>query len=754
MKRGVNTMDKNKKTLSFRNLNHVTDIKVDELKNGFQKGAILSGCFIYLEALFHIILFHKIDLGLVNGILLSAVFGIFVTILTGLFHPVANKIIGCVIVGVVSFYYITQTVYYHVFQRFLNLFSIGAVGTDVLEFKREILTAIKDCAFYILLLLVPFIFLCAFHKVRFEKERWYMKLYIAASGISLYLVFLLGIRVQGKGIYAPFNLYYGEWVQELGTEKLGLLETVAKDIKGLIGGNNQLELEAVTYEDIGFDTAHTDTTGTNRNSTTNEESMDPIEQVTPTIELATTKQSEVTSMPKPLVEQPTESASPDNSMVNRDTYEEEKPKEIDRSPNVLNLSFESLIEGEKNKTVKALHEYFSKQQPTNKNEYTGMFKGYNLIMLTAEGFSPYAVDEELTPTLYKLTHEGFVFENFYTPLWWCSTSDGEYVACTSRIPKGGVTSMYVSGSNDMPFCLGNQFSKLGYQCNAYHDHTYTYYHRDVSHPNMGYEYKARGNGLELKETWPESDLEMMEKTIPEYVGKEPFHTYYMTVSGHMNYTFMGNYMSYKHRDEVKELPYSEEARAYKACNLELDQALQYLIEQLEKEGVADRTVIALSADHYPYGLEKDIIDEMAGHEVEENFELYENYFILWNPQIKEPIVITKPCSSLDILPTLSNLFGLNYDSRLLMGRDILSDSEPLVMFSNRSFITDKVMYNSKTKEVMNLTEEELPEGYVDNMIKIVKNKFAISVSMLEEDYYRKLETQLTEQLSDYSTKKE
>lgn len=747
-------MDKNKKTLSFRNLNHVTDIKVDELKNGFQKGAILSGCFIYLEALFHIILFHKIDLGLVNGILLSAVFGIFVTILTGLFHPVANKIIGCVIVGVVSFYYITQTVYYHVFQRFLNLFSIGAVGTDVLEFKREILTAIKDCAFYILLLLVPFIFLCAFHKVRFEKERWYMKLYIAASGISLYLVFLLGIRVQGKGIYAPFNLYYGEWVQELGTEKLGLLETVAKDIKGLIGGNNQLELEAVTYEDIGFDTAHTDTTGTNRNSTTNEESMDPIEQVTPTIELATTKQSEVTSMPKPLVEQPTESASPDNSMVNRDTYEEEKPKEIDRSPNVLNLSFESLIEGEKNKTVKALHEYFSKQQPTNKNEYTGMFKGYNLIMLTAEGFSPYAVDEELTPTLYKLTHEGFVFENFYTPLWWCSTSDGEYVACTSRIPKGGVTSMYVSGSNDMPFCLGNQFSKLGYQCNAYHDHTYTYYHRDVSHPNMGYEYKARGNGLELKETWPESDLEMMEKTIPEYVGKEPFHTYYMTVSGHMNYTFMGNYMSYKHRDEVKELPYSEEARAYKACNLELDQALQYLIEQLEKEGVADRTVIALSADHYPYGLEKDIIDEMAGHEVEENFELYENYFILWNPQIKEPIVITKPCSSLDILPTLSNLFGLNYDSRLLMGRDILSDSEPLVMFSNRSFITDKVMYNSKTKEVMNLTEEELPEGYVDNMIKIVKNKFAISVSMLEEDYYRKLEPQLTEQLSDYSTKKE
>ena len=178
----------------------------------------------------------------------------------------------------------------------------------------------------------------------------------------------------------------------------------------------------------------------------------------------------------------------------------------------------------------------------------------------------------------------------------------------------------------MPFGFGWIFKKLGYSARAYHNHTYTYYHRDETHPNMGYDYKgAKGGGLDVKMTWPESDLEMMEKTIPEYIGDEKFHTYYMTVSGHMDYNFTGNSMSVKNRDYVKDLNLSEEAQAYLACQKELDLALEYLLAQLEKAGVAEKTVIVLSGDHYPYGLEKDKIDELAGHTVEENFELYKSH---------------------------------------------------------------------------------------------------------------------------------
>ena len=104
--------------------------------------------------------------------------------------------------------------------------------------------------------------------------------------------------------------------------------------------------------------------------------------------------------------------------------------------------------------------------------------------------------------------------------------------------------------------------------------------------------------------------------------------------------------------------------------------------------------------------------------------------------MEEPVIIDKVSSSMDIMPTISNLFGLEYDSRLFPGRDILSDSDPLVILSNQSFITDKVMYNSVTKEVTNLTNEEVSREYIEEMVQIVKNKFLISENILDLDYYR------------------
>ena len=402
--------------------------------------------------------------------------------------------------------------------------------------------------------------------------------------------------------------------------------------------------------------------------------------------------------------------------------------------NTMNINFAKLIAEEKNETVNNMHLYFENTEPTVKNEYTGKYKGYNLILITAEAFSPYAVDENLTPTLHKMVYGGYYFSDFYTPVWGVSTSDGEYVACTGLIPKSGVWSFYKSGDISMPFVMGNQLKKLGYKTLAYHNHTFDYYKRNISHPNMGYVYKGVGNGLIVEKKWPESDLEMMEVTMPEYIDDAPFHAYYMTVSGHLRYNFLGNAMSSKNRKYVKDLPYSEPCKAYIACQIELDRAMEYLLRKLEEEGLANKTLIALSADHYPYGLENNEIDELAGHTLERNFELYKNHFILYTKGMV-PKVIKKPCSSLDIIPTISNLLGLEYDSRLLMGKDILSDSEPLVIFGNRSFITDKGRYNSENKTFIPNKGINVDENYVKDLIKIINSKFYYSAKILDTDYY-------------------
>lgn len=413
------------------------------------------------------------------------------------------------------------------------------------------------------------------------------------------------------------------------------------------------------------------------------------------------------------------------------------PEETKVEYNIMNIDFSKLIDEEANENIKDMHKYFSGVKPTPKNEYTGRYKGYNLILITAEGFSPYAVREDVTPTLYKMVHGGFNFTNFYTPLWGVSTSDGEYVACTSLIPKSGIWSFEKSGSIYIPLVMGNQLKKLGYKTTAYHNHTYSFYKRHISHPNMGYEYKALGKGLSVKKTWPESDLEMMEKTVPEYIGSSPFHTYYMTVSGHLRYSFEGNSMSLKNKKSVENLPYSEASKAYIACQIELDRALEHLMKKLEEAGIAEKTLIAISPDHYPYGLEKPQIDELAGHSVEKNFELYKSTFILYSKGMT-PTTIDKPCSSLDILPTLSNLLGIEYDSRLLMGRDILSNSEPLVVFLNKSYITDKGKYNSETGEFIPNEGVSVDDAYIKKVSAVVEGKFQYSAKILEIDYYSKV----------------
>ena len=406
--------------------------------------------------------------------------------------------------------------------------------------------------------------------------------------------------------------------------------------------------------------------------------------------------------------------------------------------NVQNIDFASLLAKETDPKLRDMHKYFSGRTPTGQNQYTGLWKGKNLIWICAEGFSSYAVRKDVTPTLYRLANEGFVFQNFYNPIWGVSTSDGEYTTLTSLVPKSGIRSFARSSQNSMPFCMGNQLSPLGYSTFAYHDHTYSFYGRDKSHPNMGYAYKGVGNGLNLRQTWPESDVEMIDATVPEYIGKQPFHVYYMTVSGHLLYSFSGNYIANKNKDLVADFPYSEPVKAYLACNIELDRAVSALLKDLADAGVLQNTAIVLSGDHYPYGLEwngLNAINEIAGHTVERNFELYKTTLIMWSGDRKTPVTVEKPCCPLDLLPTLSNLMGVSYDSRLLMGSDIFSSAPGLVIFSNRSWISDLGRYNSATGKFTPNQGVTVEQNYPQLMMHMVNQKVDYSAKILDNDYY-------------------
>ena len=408
--------------------------------------------------------------------------------------------------------------------------------------------------------------------------------------------------------------------------------------------------------------------------------------------------------------------------------------------NVMDIDFDALNALTEDKKLLAINDYCSKVTGTNQNEYTGMLKDYNLIVMCAESFSPAAIDKDLTPNLYKLTQQGIIFNNYYNTFP-NTTTDGEYALMQGLYPDAGrskaVSSLYASRSSYLPFTLGNAFqSQRGVESFGYHNYRGSYYGRSESHPNMGYTMKFAGDGMTFTTNWPASDLEMMEQSVDDYIGKEPFHAYYMTFSGHYKYDIGTNEMAKRNWDQVKDLPYSSNAiKAYLSCNIEFDKAIGYLMERLEQAGVADRTAIVIAGDHFPYGLKDSEYAELIGHDID-GFSKFKSTLIFWVGGLEENIVVDEYCCNVDVLPTILNLWGFEYDSRLLAGTDVFSDGTHAAVLVDKSFLTDKVWFNASTGEIRyQVPESEIPEGYVENMNQLIATRFSISADILNTAYY-------------------
>ena len=623
---------------------------------------------------------HFFGIGLLYIFLFSLPVALILFGLSHLFSNKVNRVVSVISTVSLLVFYDSQLIYYQIFKTFYTMFSLTRAG-QATDFVFETMQTIFRTILPFLILFIPLaVIIVLVIKCKYIFEQYSdVPLYSAAACVVIQLLAVCCTFFTGRGIFSPYDLYFQTSSLNQSADRLGLITTFRIDAQRLIFGEPDII-------ELPFDESSEDTS-----------SDDDISSV-PSIE--------------------------DDPVV----------KPIVYTPNILDIDFETLIEECSDSSLKKVHEYFSTAEYTMKNEMTGVYEGYNLIFVTAESFSPYIIDPTLTPTLYKMVHEGITFTNFYNPIWGVSTLDGEYVNLQGLLPKSGVWSMWRSAENYLPFTLGNQLQRLGYKTLAYHNHNYDFYNRDESHPNLGYSYIARGNGLDVKGSWPESDLEMVDKTTDTFINDQPFHVYYLTVSGHMNYTFIGNSMASKNKALVKDLPLTEECKAYLACNIEFDRSMELLLERLEAAGVADKTLIVIAPDHYPYGLTKEGLDALAGHTVEENFELYKSQLIIYSKGIT-PMTVDKACSSLDILPTISNMMGLEYDSRLLMGKDIFSDSSPLVIFANRSWITDKAMYNPETEQLIQLTDEPVDDEYVKSINKAVKSKFTYSAKVLENDYY-------------------
>ncbi len=439
-----------------------------------------------------------------------------------------------------------------------------------------------------------------------------------------------------------------------------------------------------------------------------------------------------------------ETEQPEQSPESQSAETEAPQPEPGKPYNLLSIDFDGVMEQSGDNTVGEICGYLKSVAPSNTNDMTGLFAGKNLILISAEAFSGNFIDPELTPTLYRMMTQGIQFTDYYQPAWGGSTSSGEFSILMGIEPALGADSFDYTLGKNVDITVSNQLQKLGYFTRAYHNHSSSYYDRDKTHENLGYEkFIAMGTGMEegVTEAWPESDREMFDFTVPQYIDRQPFSVYYMTVSGHGLYSWGGNAQSQIHREEVENLPYSETVKAYIACNLELEYAMASLLEQLEAAGIAEDTLVVISADHYPYCLsksdtwytDKDYLSEYYGYEVTDCFGRDRNTLIMWSACLEDmDLVVDGPTGSLDILPTLCNLFGLDYDSRLLVGRDVFSKQEALVFWPDHSWKTEKGQWNAANpgNEFTPVQGEEISQAYLEKIRRLVNNKLSYSQKLL------------------------
>ena len=592
-------------------------------------------------------------------------------LLTNIMKEKGNKIITFIITILLCIYSGFQTIFYRLFSNIFSFNSISLAG-NAIDFRDIAIDAIYKNIGIVITYILPIILLIILrNKIDWTRQNKKPLLIISIITVIIYILSLLSINLDKKETYSAYNLYYNINSEIKMVEKFGLFTYTKIDLKRVI---------------FGFD---------------------------------------------------------EKIITNNSTLEEPKQEEEETETKVtynqIEIDFDDLINNESNDTIKEVLSTLKNTSPTNKNEYTGMFKGKNLIFILAEGFNMIAVDKELTPTLYKLTTEGFVFNNFYSPVFF-STTGGEFQATTGLIATQEALSNWKKVTPNIRFALGNSFTNIGYRAFSYHDWTYTYYSRQKTMPTLGFkDYMGCGNGMEnlMSCKWLPSDIDMMNETLPLYKDNKKFVTYYVSVSGHAPYVYNsnGNSIALKNTDLVKDLPYSNNVKAYLATQIEFDRALESLIKGLKEAKILDNTVISFVGDHYPYTLTVDEVNELSTYNRDETVEINHSNFVIWNSKMKKPITVDKVGSQIDVLPTLLNLFGVEYDSRLIVGKDILSDEPGIAIFSNRSWVSDYGTYNRGKFTLKEGKELEQTEEYVRRMNNLVSTKFTLGNQITKYNLY-------------------
>jgi phosphoglycerol transferase MdoB-like AlkP superfamily enzyme len=351
-----------------------------------------------------------------------------------------------------------------------------------------------------------------------------------------------------------------------------------------------------------------------------------------------------------------------------------------------------------------------------------------------------AIDPQLTPTLYMMQQQGWFFDNNYSVKASCTTGESEFMGLLSLIPSVSVCTPFEYADNDYAASIFYLFKDKGYEVSSYHSYRDQFYPRSDWHENMGSQfYHSDHLAIETLLGWP-SDLNLFKEAYKKIsVQTEPFMSFIITAGMHFPYdqdSTLGN----RYLSEINQVmpDANMSIKRYMSKAMDFDKGLARLFELFEQDDLMKDTIFVLYADHHPFRMDYSLINKHTDeYNRLEGLSIDRSPFFIYNPSL-ESKTYSMPSSQIDFLPTLANLFDLDYDPRLYMGQDLFSGQENIIIFTNSSWKTDKGEFYATTQKFVPYNENDTYTiEEITNINQHVKNQFTISEEILKTDYYQK-----------------
>lgn len=433
------------------------------------------------------------------------------------------------------------------------------------------------------------------------------------------------------------------------------------------------------------------------------------------------------------------------------------------------------------KALKKVTDYYkeNKYTPSN-NEYTNIFKGKNIIVIHAESMQKFAMNltfnnKEVTPNLNKLANEGIFFSNFYSQVGVGTSSDAEFTFNTSLMPSTKGT-VFVNYFDRDYISIPKLLKEQGYYTYSMHANTGEFWNRNTMHKSLGYDKfynkdsytidETIGLGLSDKSFFRQS-VDIM-KQIKEEENK-PFYSLLIMLSNHTPFSDLALMEDYKTtidvtidnqtvtRDYLNNTTMGNYLRSVHYA----DSAIGEFIDNLDKEGLLENTVLVIYGDHdarldfedfnllYNYDPMTDTIktenDEGYIPYTKYNYELDRKVpFIIWTKDQNYNLNVNTPMGMIDVLPTLGNMVGIHSDYQL--GKDVMNikGDDNTVTFIDGSFLTSKVYYNSPKGEIYSINNEPITEEYIKERAKKSSDLIEVSNDIITYDFIKEIKKQKEE----------